>query len=99
MVRSDHTFIVTPAEVRAAASAALIAAECRASSTPASVVLRHRAWSGMTAEDISHVTKTEVIAEVPTIRSLTKDTEILGLPSRLPRGLANVAEAIIGAVS
>lgn len=99
MVRSDHTFIVTPAEVRAAASAALIAAECRASSTPASVVLRHRAWSGMTAEDISHVTKTEVIAEIPTIRSLTKDTEILGLPSRLPRGLANAAEAIIGAVS
>ena len=99
MVRSDHTFIVTPAEVRAAASAALIAAECRAKSVPASVVLRHRAWSGMTVEEVQHVTKTEVIAEVPTVRSLTKDTEIFGLPARLPRGLRVATESIIGAVT
>ena len=99
MMRSDHTFIVTPAEVRAAASAALIAAQCRANSVPASVVLRHRAWSGISADDMAHVTKAEVIAEIPTLRSLTKDTELSGLPRRLPKGLAAAAEAIIGAVA
>ena len=99
MMRSDHTFIVTPAEVRAAASAALIAAQCRANSVPASVVLRHRAWSGISADDMAHVTKAEVIAEIPTLRSLTKDTELSGLPGRLPKGLAAAAEAIIGAVA
>lgn len=99
MMRSDHTFIVTPAEVRAAASAALIAAQCRANSVPASVVLRHRAWSGISADDMAHVTKAEVIAEIPTLRSLTKDTELSGLPRRLPKGLAAAAVAIIGAVA
>lgn len=99
MMRSDHTFIVTPAEVRAAASAALIAAQCWANSVPASVVLRHRAWSGISADDMAHVTKAEVIAEIPTLRSLTKDTELSGLPGRLPKGLAAAAEAIIGAVA
>lgn len=99
MMRSDHTFIVTPAEVRAAASAALIAAQCRANSVPASVVLRHRAWSGISADDMAHVTKAEVIAEIPTLRSLTKDTELSGLPGRLPKGLAAAAVAIIGAVA
>ena len=96
--RTDHTFIVTPAEVRATAVAARIAAECRASSVPASVVLRHRAWSGMSAADVGEVTKTEVVAEVSTVRSLTKETELSGLPTRLPRSLAAAVKQIVEVV-
>ena len=93
--RCDHTFIVAPAEVRAAASAALIAAECRAANMPASVVLRHRGWSGLSAAEMENISKTEVVAELKHIPRLVKSSELSGLPQRLPRPLASVAETVL----
>lgn len=93
--RCDHAVIVTPTEVRAAAAAAHLAAEYRAANIPASVVMRHRVWSGMDADEMAHVTKTEVIAEVRNTPKLVRATELTGLPQRLPKSLSAAAEKIL----
>lgn len=96
--RCDYAFIVTPAEVRGAAAAALIAAQCRAANTPAGIVVRHRGWSGLTAEEMAHVAKTDVVAEVKHMPKLVRATEVAGLPGRLPRPLATAARSILAVV-
>lgn len=97
--RCDHAFILAPAEVRAAAAAALIAAECRGANIPVSIVLRHRGWSGMTAEEMENVTSTEVVAEVKHVPKLVRAVEVGGLPARLPRSLTAAARTILKAAS
>lgn len=93
--RCDHAFVVVPAEVRAAAAAALICAECRAADTPVSLVLRHRGWSGLSAREVERVAGADVIAEVKHLPRLVRGTEVHGLPVRLPRALAAAAEAVL----
>lgn len=93
--RCDHAFIVVPAEVRAAAAAALISAECRAANTPVSLVLRRRGWSGLSAEEVERVAGADVVAEVKHMPRLVREIEISGLPKRLPRPLAAAAEAVL----
>lgn len=90
-----HVAVVVPAEVRAAAAAARIVSECDATATPCSLVVRHRTWSGMSAEDVEKVAKADVIAEVPNIRRIVKATETAGLPARLPRPLLKAAKAVL----
>nr|VDG62144.1 Flp pilus assembly protein, ATPase CpaE [Streptococcus thermophilus] len=97
--RCDHAFILAPAEVRAAAAAALIAAECRGANIPVSIVLRHRGWSGMTAEEMANVTNTEVVAELKHLPKLVRAVEVGGLPERLPRPLRAAAKTILKAAS
>ena len=93
--RCDHAFIVVPAEVRAAAAAALISAECRAANTPVSLVLRRRGWSGLSAEEVERVASADVVAEVKNLPRLVRETEVSGLPKRLPRPLAAAADAVL----
>lgn len=90
-----HVVVVVPAEVRAAAAAARIVSECASTATPCSLVVRYRAWSGMSAEDVEKVAKADVIAEVPNIRSIVKTTETAGLPERMPRPLLKAAKAVL----
>ena len=93
--RCDHAFVVVPAEVRAAAAAALISAECRAANTPVSLVLRHRGWSGLSAQEVERVAGADVIAEVKHLPRLVRVCEVDGLPARLPRPLSAAAETIL----
>lgn len=93
--RCDHAFIVVPAEVRAAAAAALISAECRAANTPVSLLLRHRGWSGLSAQEVERVAGADVVAEVKHLPRLVRETEVAGLPKRLPRSLAAAAEIVL----
>lgn len=93
--RCDHAFVVVPAEVRSAAAAALISAECRASNTPVSLVLRHRGWSGLSKQEVERVAGADVVAELRHLPRLVRATEVDGLPKRLPRPLAAAAEAIL----
>lgn len=97
--RCDHAFIVVPAEVRAAASAALISAECRATNTPVSLIVRRRGWSGMSTEEVERVAGAEVVAEVKHLSRLVRETEVAGLPVRLPRSLAAAAESVLEAAN
>lgn len=97
--RCDHAFIVVPAEVRAAASAALISAESRATNTPVSLIVRRRGWSGMSTAEVERVAGAEVVAEVKHLSRLVRETEVAGLPIRLPRSLAAAAEAVLEAAN
>lgn len=93
--RCDHAFVVVPAEVRAAAAAALISAECRAADTPVSLVLRHRSWSGLSAQEVERVAGADVVAEVKHLPRLVRACEVDGLPARLPGPLSAAAETIL----
>lgn len=97
--RCDHAFVVVPAEVRAAAAAALISSECRAANTPVSLVLRHRGWSGLSAQEVERVAGADVVAEVKHLPRLVRACEVDGLPARLPRPLSTAAETILEAAN
>ncbi|MCT1450598.1 septum site-determining protein Ssd [Corynebacterium sp. p3-SID1194] len=97
--RCDHTFVVVPGEVRAAAAAALISAECRAANTPVSLVLRHRGWSGLSAQEVERVAGADVVAEVKHLPRLVRTCEVDGLPVRLPSPLAAAAEKVLEAAN
>ncbi|STC69448.1 Pilus assembly protein CpaE [Corynebacterium pilosum] len=96
--RSTYVVVVVPAEVRAAATAARIVAERRAASQSVGLVLRHRGWSGISAEELEKIARADVIAELPHITKLTRTLETTGLPQRLPRALSTTATAIWQAV-
>ncbi|WPF66319.1 MULTISPECIES: septum site-determining protein Ssd [unclassified Corynebacterium] len=90
----DEVVVLCSAEVRAGARLAGLAARLRARGIAASVVLRHRGWSGLDAQDIQHVSQLPVLAEFPTIAGLAKATERGGLPAHLPRSLRSVAKVV-----
>ncbi|AWB83227.1 septum site-determining protein Ssd [Corynebacterium liangguodongii] len=96
--RSDVAVLVVPAEVRAAASAARIASELAAKSLDVALVVRRRAWSGLSTAEVERVAKEPVVAELPEIAGLTRQVETAGLPIRLPRPLARAAEAVLAEV-
>ncbi|MHA2787883.1 septum site-determining protein Ssd [Corynebacterium sp. S7] len=92
--RCDLVVVMVPLEVRAAAAAARIVAECRAASLDVLCVARHRDWSGMTVSELERITGADVCAEIPTIARLTKTIEVSGLGVKLPRGLHRAAQAV-----
>lgn len=93
----DVVVLLVAAEVRSAAAAAEICAELRARGTDVLVVLRHRQWSGLSAAEIERITRADVITELPTIKNLTKTTEVAGLPTKMPKPLAVCAADILSA--
>ncbi|WP_291314344.1 septum site-determining protein Ssd [Corynebacterium sp. UBA2622] len=93
--RCDLAVVVTPSEVRGAAAATRIVAECAASGTPAALVLRHRGWSSLTREEVEHIARAGVVAEVGDITRLSRTVETAGLPARLPRSLGRAAAAVL----
>lgn len=96
--RCDLAVVVTPAEVRGAAAAARMAAECAAASTPAVVVLRHRGWSSLAAAEVEKISRLTVCAEVGEIRGLRRAAEVSGLPGRLARPLTRAARRVLSEV-
>lgn len=98
--RCDYVVVLAPLEVRAAAAAARLIADCRTSSLPVLLVARHREWSGLTIKELERIVGTEVSAELPTIPRLTRAIEVAGLPNKLPRQLERAARrvyALVGA--
>ncbi len=85
---SDLVVVVCAAEVRSSAAAAEICAELKARGSNFVVALRHRGWSGLSARDIERITQGDVSVEISHIKSLTKTTEVAGLPTALPKKLA-----------
>ncbi|SDS60433.1 septum site-determining protein Ssd [Corynebacterium timonense] len=93
--RCDLAVVLTPAEVRGAAAAARIVAECSAASTPAALVVRHRGWSSLESGEIARIARAEVIAQIQHAPRLPRAVEVEGLPQRLPRTLAAAARAVL----
>lgn len=93
----EHVVILTAAEVRPTAACAKLVAELEAKQQKCSVVVRYRQWSGLSKEDIAKIVHRDPIAEIPTLRGLTKAADTGGL-RRLPRGLRVAAENVVGEV-
>ncbi|MDY3128315.1 MAG: hypothetical protein SOW59_09395 [Corynebacterium sp.] len=91
----DQMVLVCAAEVRAVAAAAQICGRYAGEKLKVALVLRHRWWSAVSANELERIAKTDVVAELPTIKSLTKDTEVSGLPTKLPKQLRVVCERIL----
>lgn len=94
----DLVVVIVPAEVRAAAAGARLVRRLRSTKTKYVVVVRRRAWSGLETDDLTRVLGTEPIAEITTAGSLPRDSEIAGLPRRLPATLRGAAEAVLAEV-
>ncbi|WP_286688776.1 hypothetical protein [Corynebacterium sp. S5S1] len=91
----DAAVVVCPAELRCAARAAHISTQLFARHIPHSVVVRHRQWSALSIEEIEDLVRSDVIAEIGTIKRLTKITESGGLPARIPKPLSIAAYAVL----
>ncbi|WP_246049213.1 septum site-determining protein Ssd [Corynebacterium tapiri] len=98
LINADLTVIVCPTEVRAAASAARLAARLRAQRLPHVIVARNRGWAGLEESEVERITSSSVLATLPSVRGLAKDTELGGLPRRLPAALARLADDILSEV-
>lgn len=93
----DLAVVVCAAEVRSSAAATEICAELKSRGASFTVALRHRGWSGLSARDIEKITGSDVAAEIPHLKALTKTTEVAGLPVSLPKKLAAPARTLLSA--
>lgn len=91
----DRVVLLIPAEVRAAAAAARLAADLTRTRTAAVGVARHRGWSGLSAEDLSKITRCQILGELGHIPRLARVAELGGLPERLPGALAATARLVL----
>ena len=94
-----HVVIVVAAEVRSAASAAQLLVRLDAARRRCVVVLRQRQWASLSAAEVERIVHGTVLAELPTLRGLTRAVEIGGLPQRLPAPLRKAARAVLKEVS
>ncbi|WP_366792677.1 hypothetical protein [uncultured Corynebacterium sp.] len=90
-----HVVIVAAAEVRSAASAAQLLVRFDAARRRCVVVLRQRQWASLSAAEVERIVHSTVLAELPTLRGLTRAVEIGGLPQRLPAPLRKAARAVL----
>ncbi|WKE51167.1 septum formation initiator [Corynebacterium tuberculostearicum] len=90
-----HVIIVVATEVRSAASAAQLLVRLDAARRRCVVVLRQRQWASLSAAEIERIVHSTVLAELPTLRGLTRAVEIGGLPQRLPAPLRKAARAVL----
>ena len=90
-----HVVIVVAAEVRSAASAAQLLVRLDAARRRCVVVLRQRQWASLSAAEVERIVHSTVLAELPTLRGLTRAVEIGGLPQRLPAPLRKAARAVL----
>lgn len=93
----DHVVILAAAEVRAAAAAAKIVSRLSARRVDHSLVVRHRDWSGLSVADVEHIVGCDAVAELPTVRGLTKRVETVGLGGGIPRPLQRSGQLILAA--
>ena len=97
--RGDLAVVVRPPELRAAAAAARIVAECNAAGVANALLLRQSSWASLEPAQVEDTAKAPVIAQVQQVRGLTKQLDQSGLPAKLPRTLARAAEAVLGEVA
>lgn len=93
--RCDFAGIVVPAQLRPAAAAASIVAQCDAAGVDHGLIVRDCAWASLNPAELERVTGSRVLARVRTCRGLARAVERGGLPARLPRTLANAADAVL----
>lgn len=88
--------IVIPAELRAVSAAAGLVARVRSEARDTALlgVVRHRSWSGLSAEEIASIVDLEVVAEVPTQRGIAKQLDMTGL-GKVPRSLRGPARLVL----
>ena len=91
----DAAVLVCPAELRCAARAEHLSAQLSAEQIPSCLIVRHRQWSSLSVEEIENLVRSEVIAEIGTIRGLTKTAESGGLPNRMPKPLSIISHAVL----
>lgn len=91
----DLVVLLVPAEVRPVAAAAQLLVGWRQQQVSTCLVARHRGWSGLDVADLEKVTRSEVIAEIPTVGRLPRQLEIQGLPLNLPKPVAQAAQAVL----
>jgi secretion/DNA translocation related CpaE-like protein len=94
----DKLVLLIPAEVRAAAAAAGMVADLDRNRTATVGIARHRGWSGLTLDDLSRITRCQIIGELGRLPRLPRAVELGGLPERLPGPLATTARLIAGDV-
>jgi len=97
--RCDLAVVVLRPELRAAAAAARIVAECNAAGVTNALLLRQSSWASLEPAQVEDTAKASVIAQVQQVRGLTKQLDQSGLPAKLPRTLARAAEAVLGEVA
>jgi len=92
---SDRVTLLIPCEVRPAAAAARLCAELIARRAALTTVARQRYWAGLSATDVTRITGREVITSLSTLPGLPKQSELGGLPERLPGPLATTARLVL----
>ena len=97
--RCDLAVVVLRPELRAAAAAARLVAECNAAGVANALLLRQSSWASLEPAQVEDTAKAPVIAQVQKVRGLTKQLDQSGLPAKLPRTLARAAEAVLGEVA
>ncbi|WCZ33610.1 MULTISPECIES: septum site-determining protein Ssd [Corynebacterium] len=97
--RCDLAVVVLRPELRAAAAAARIVAECNAAGVANALLLRQSSWASLEPAQVEDTAKASVIAQVQQVRGLTKQLDQSGLSAKLPRTLARAAEAVLGEVA
>ena len=97
--RCDLAVVVLRPELRAAAAAARIVAECNAAGVASALVLRQSEWASLEPAQVEDTAKAPVIVQVQQVRGLTKQLDQAGLPAKLPRTLNRAAEAVLGEVA
>ena len=97
--RCDLAVVVLRPELRAAAAAARLVAECNAAGVANALLLRQSSWASLEPAQVEDTAKAPVIAQVQQVRGLTKQLDQSGLPAKLPRTLARAAEAVLGEVA
>lgn len=93
--RCDYVGIVVTAQLRPAAAAASIVTQCDAAGVEHGLILRDCAWASLNPAELERVTGSRVLTRLRTCRGLARTIERGGLPKRLPRPLANAADAML----
>ncbi|UIZ92322.1 hypothetical protein JZY91_00420 [Corynebacterium sp. CNCTC7651] len=93
--RCDLAVIVVAPQLRPAAAAAGIAAALQTGGVPHALAVRDSAWASLSSEELATVAGAPVLTTVRNCRGLTGTVERRGLPERLPRPLAQAANAVL----
>lgn len=96
--RCDLVCIVVQAQLRAAAGAARVVAECATAGLAHALVVRDCPWESLSTEELERAVGARTITRLRTRSGLTRSVERQGLPERLPRELANAADAVLAEV-
>ncbi|MCP1388508.1 hypothetical protein M5J20_10005 [Corynebacterium sp. TA-R-1] len=93
--RCDLAVVLVAARLRVAAAAARVVAECAAAGIPHALVVRDDAWASLSPAELEAVAGSQVLTRLRQVRGLTSQVERSGLPERLPRPLAQAADAVL----